>query len=264
MIKITNFINYYDRNYEQYFEDTDMLEYKEDVLKYIINETLMGIKLNVDKAEIQECIAVNIRQYFQDTYIESTDVAPEDAEKDSYEFIYQYSILDELHNALKDTHFKYTESNKVKIDWSEDVIIDFLKIDNEIYLTFENSEIVKYTDMFDLYNSSITAKKGSNKLIDLSNELEIYIQITGEENSNMFFKLVEYYLFLKDRSLIHFYNEYKEIIPIDVKGNYADDYNLIEFETFKLIYPLFNQPKINNIKFNGWIRDTTKIRSTNV
>ena len=37
MIKITNFINYYDRNYEQYFEDTDMLEYKEDVFRYIID-----------------------------------------------------------------------------------------------------------------------------------------------------------------------------------------------------------------------------------
>ena len=94
MIKITNFINYYDRNYEQYFEDTDMLEYKEDVLKYIINETLMGIKENIDKADMKECIAINIRQYFQDAYVESTDLAPEDVENDSYEFIYQYDILD--------------------------------------------------------------------------------------------------------------------------------------------------------------------------
>ncbi len=264
MIKITDFINYYDRNYEQYFEGTDMLEYKEDILRYIINETLIGIKENVDKADLQECVAINIRQYFQDTYIESTDVAPEDAENDSYEFIYQYTILDELHLALEKHHYKYTESNKVKIDWSEDIIIDFLNKDGEIYLTFENSEIVKYTDMFDLYNSSITSKKGSNKLIDLSNELEVYIELTGEENSDMFFKLVEYYLSLKDRSLIHFYNEYKEVIPVDVKGNYADDYNLIEYETFKLIYPLFNQPKINSIKFNGWVRDTNKIRSTDV
>ena len=46
----------------------------------------------------------------------------------------------------------------------------------------------------------------------------------------MFFKLIEYYLSLKDRSLIHFYKEYKEIIPVDVKGNYADDYNIIEYD----------------------------------
>ncbi len=264
MIKITDFINYYEKSYNQYFEDSDMLEYKEDILRYIINEVLMGIKENVDVAEIQECIAINIRQYFQDTYIESSDIGPEDIENDSYTFIYQYSILDELHIALKDQHNKFTESNNVKVDWSEDTIIDFIKIDSDIYLTIENSEIVKYTDMFDLYNSSISAKKGSNKLIDLNNELIIYQEITGEENSNMFFKLIEYYLSLKDRSLIHFYKEYKEIIPVDVKGNYTDDYNLIEYETFKLLYPLFNQPKINNIKFNGWIRDTSKIRSTNV
>lgn len=68
-----------------------MLEYKEDILRYIINETLIGIKENVDKADLQECIAINIRQYFQDTYIESTDVAPEDAENDSYNWIYQYN-----------------------------------------------------------------------------------------------------------------------------------------------------------------------------
>lgn len=264
MIKITDFIHYYERSYNQYFEDSDMLEYKEDVLRYIITETLTGIKENVDSADIQECIAVNIRQYFQDSYIESSDVAPEDAENDSYEFIYQYTIMDELRLALKDEHVKYTESNKIKVGWSEDTNIDFININNDIYLVIENSEIVKYTDMFDLYNSSITAKKGSNKLIDLNNELIIYQEITGEVNSNMFFKLVEYYLSLKDRSLIQFYDEYKEIIPIDVKGDYADDYNLIEYETFKLLYPLFNQSKINNIKFNGWIRDTTKIRSTDV
>lgn len=264
MIKVTDFVNYYEKSYLQYFEDSDMLEYKEDILRYIINEVLMGIKENVDISELQECIAVNIRQYFQDTYIESSDIAPEDAENDSYTFIYQYTILDELRIVLKDHHNKFTESNNIKVDWSEDTIIDFIKINNDIYLTFENSEIVKYTDMFDLYNSSIMAKKGANKLIDLNNELIVYREITGEENGNMFFKLIEYYLSLKDRSLINFYNEYKEIIPVDVKGNYTDDYNLIEYETFKLIYPLFNQPKVNNIKFNGWVRDTTKIRSTNV
>lgn len=264
MIKITNFINYYQKSFQEFFDGCDMLEYEENVLDYIINETLRGIKDNIDISEIQECVAISIRQSFQDSYIESTDISPEDAESDSYEFVYQYRILDELNMALKDTHNRYTESNNIKVDWSEDVIIDFLNIDNEIFLTFQNSEIVKYTDMFDLYNSSITAKKGHNKIIDLDNELIIYRKISNEENSNMFFKLMEYYISLKDRSLNNFYKEYKEIIPVDVQGNYADDYTPIEFETFKLLYNIFNQPKINSIIFNGWIRDTTKIRSTNV
>lgn len=262
MIKVTDFIHYYSTNFQLFFEGCDMLEYEEDVLNYILNESFTSFYFNSDMSEIKECVALNIRQYFQDNYSDSSDVSPEDAENDAYEFIYQYDILEELWKAIKDEHVKYTTSNGIKTDWSEDNTIEIIKINNDIYLDFTNTEVVKYTDVHELYNSKIASKKGKNTIIDLNSEFVLFQSIVGTQNDNDFFKLVEYYIDMKEKDVYVLYKDYCETAVRNYQGDLIN--SIIPKDLFGMVYRILDQPKIKNIKFNGWLRDTYKIRSTDV
>lgn len=254
MINITDFYHYYNNSYDAYFDSTDMLEYKEDVLRFIVSQTFEMIH-GYDLADIQEAVSINIRQYFQDEFIESSEV--DEVENDSYVFMYQYNIMDMLYNTLKSSIENYTKSNGVFIEWSEDVNISFLnpKDTNEWYITFENNTIVRYTDFVSLGNSSVLAKTNRSILIDTENDYLIFKSIVEEFDLKLFYASVEFFISEKVNGV-----EYKERYLKYVLTEYYDlEKQIVDVD--KIINLLKKYSKYYNL-FNGWVRNTFKLRVT--
>lgn len=264
MFDITKLYNYYSNNFDDFFKDDELREMKDEVFIYILNEISIGLTENKKSYDMMEDIANNARQYYHDSYYESSGNEILESEEDIYDFLYQYNIVDEVYDYLEPIKKNYLYSNNILVFWNEDFIVN-LKIENgKTYLEINNENIVKYTNCFDLHNNSKLATIKKNTLVDLGNEFILYKSVIDEKFKDHFFYLVEIYLFLKTKDINQFINDYNVFIEVELYSKFNKTFSKLDIEDLKEVFKILNRPVINKIIFSGWMRESLKIRSTHV
>lgn len=247
-MEITREYNILHDNFKEYFLDTKIIPYFEDVISYILNDGYMGICTDMDNSEILEMIALQSEDYFSETDMNvSRDFI--------YSFFYIHSsdILSLL-DIIRNEHKRLQTSYNIKTEYNENLTIKCVFKETDIYLTFDNNTIIKYTTLHDI---TCFNNKKTFKLINLNDTYILFKNLMKVSNDIFlkdFFVITEIFLCYEDKPKIN-YDIYKSEV----------DKNLIlsmdEFIGFNKILKSTLKEKVN---FFGWVKDSFMLKVNNV